>query len=111
MGGSILTVAEDAAPAPDGTKPNRFGPADPQRYVDDLADRWRRVVPCVGEVAFDPIDVADGVRAHLAGQPAAILALTAHGRAGLARVRLGATAADIVHTSSAPTLVVPLPPG
>jgi nucleotide-binding universal stress UspA family protein len=108
---SVLTVADDVARALDGTRPNRFGPADPQRYVDELADRWRRVVPCVGEVAFDPIGVADGVRAHLADRPAAILALTTHGRAGLERVRLGATAADIVQTSSAPTLVVPLPPG
>ena len=104
-----LTVAEDVPRALDGTRPNRFGPADPQRYVTELADRWRQHVDAVGEVAFDPIGVATGVAAHLAARPTALLALTTHARSGLERIRLGATAADIVHKSTAPVLVVPLP--
>ena len=44
---SVLTVAEDVARALDGTRPNRFGPADPQRYVTELADRWRQHVDAV----------------------------------------------------------------
>ena len=106
---SVLTVAEDVARALDGTRPNRFGPADPQRYVTELADRWRQHVDAVGEVAFDPIGVATGVAAHLAARPTALLALTTHARSGVERIRLGATAADIVHKSTEPVLVVPLP--
>ena len=106
---SVLTVAEDAPRALDGTRPNRFGPADPQRYVTELADWWRQHVDAVGEVAFDPLGVATGVAAHLAARPTALLALTTHARSGLERIRLGATAADIVYKSTAPVLVVPLP--
>jgi nucleotide-binding universal stress UspA family protein len=107
---AILTVAEDASPTLDGTRPNRFGPPTPREYVEELAERWRQVVPNTGgEVAFDPISVASGLRQRLAAQPAGLVAVTTHARSGLARVRLGAVAATIVRTSTAPTLVVPLP--
>ena len=104
---SILTVAEDAASALGSDRPNRFGPTDPRRYVDTLADRWQQAAPgAVGEVVFDPIGVASGVRAPLAAKPAGLVAVTTSARSGLDRVLLGATAADIVRTSSAPALVV-----
>jgi nucleotide-binding universal stress UspA family protein len=107
---SIVTVAEDAAATLGGERPNRFGPPNPRQYVEQLADRWREAVAgTAGKVVFDPIGVASGLQAHLAAQPAALVAVTTHARTGLDRIRLGATAADIVRTSSAPTLVVPLP--
>ena len=59
------------------------------------------------EVVRDPVSVASGLRAHLAARPAGLVALAAHARSGLERLRLGATAADLVRTSTAPALVVP----
>ena len=107
---TILTVADEAATAPSGERPNRFGPADPKGYVDDLAARWRNHVPdAAGEVVYDPLEVASGIGARVARQPAALVAVTTHARTGFDRLRLGATAADIVRVSTAPTLVVPLP--
>lgn len=110
MGLEILTVAEDATPTVGGERPNRFGPTAPGEYVEELAKRWRHVVAnTAGEVVFDPIGVAAGLRRRLAAQLAGLVAVTTHGHTGLDRVRLGATAADIVRTSTAPALVVPLP--
>ncbi|MDQ4134041.1 MAG: universal stress protein [Actinomycetota bacterium] len=106
---AIVTVAEDVvATHGAGPAPNRFGPPHPTSYVGQLADRWKDLVPdTAGEVVFDPIGVVSGLRAHLAAQPAGLVALTTHARAGLDRLRLGAVAADIVRTSTAPALVVP----
>ncbi len=104
---AIVTVAEDVvATHGDEAAPNRFGPPQPTPYVQELADRWKDQVPDIaGEVVFDPIGVVSGLRAHLAAQPAGLVALTTHARAGLARLRVGAVAADIVRTATAPTLV------
>lgn len=107
---SILTVAEDAAFGSGDGGSKRFGPDDPYRYVDGLAEGWGQVVAgTVGEVVFDPIGVASGLRARLAARPAGLVSMTTHARRGLERVRLGATAADIVRIAPAPALVVPLP--
>lgn len=108
---SVLTVAEDSAADLSGTRPNKFGPPDPQQYVDGLADQWRGTVPSVGEVVYHPLGVASGVRSSLDARPTGLVALTTHARSGLERIRLGATAADIVRTSTAPALVVPLRDG
>jgi nucleotide-binding universal stress UspA family protein len=89
------------------TARSRFGPPQPGRYVEHLADRWKDVVSdAAGEVVFDPIGVASGLRAHLAARPAGLVALATHARRGLARLRRGAVAADIVRVSTAPALVV-----
>ena len=112
MGTTVLTVAEDVPSGADGRRPNRFGPEDPQRYVNGLADRWHDAAPgIVGVVVYDPIGVASGVRAYMATHPVGLVALTAHARSGLQRLRLGATSAEIVATSTAPGLVVPLTNG
>ncbi len=106
---SIVTFVDEAANVAGVEAASLFGPREPRAYVDDLAARWSAVVPeVVGEVVWDPISVASGVRAHLEAEPAGLVALAAHGRSGLERLRLGATAADIVRTSTAPSLVVPL---
>jgi nucleotide-binding universal stress UspA family protein len=107
---TILTVAEATAGIAGVQQANRFGPPDPRSYVEGLATRWRDVVPdATGEVVFDPIGVASGLHAHLVARPAGLVAVTTRARTGLDRVRLGATAAEIVRTSTAPALVVPLP--
>ena len=106
----VMSVAEDAPAGLDGRTPNRFGPADPPAYVSALADRWRDVWPRVrGEVVTDPVGVASGVRSHLAANPVALVVLAATRRTGVERLRHGATAADIVRSSTAPVLVVPEP--
>jgi len=106
---SILTVAEETVVAGGGPAPNRFGPPDPRAYVDGLADRWAEVVPGARpEVVADPIGVASGVRSYLAAEPSGLVAVTTHARSGLERVRMGAAAAEIVSTSTAPSLVVPV---
>jgi nucleotide-binding universal stress UspA family protein len=106
---SIVTIVDEAANVAGVESSSLFGPPDPRAYVDDLATHWRAVVPdTAGEVVWDPIGVASGLRAHLASRPAGLVAVTTHARSGLERLRLGATAAHIVRTSTAPTLVVPL---
>jgi nucleotide-binding universal stress UspA family protein len=71
--------------------------------------RWSDVAAKVEPVvAFTPISVPSALRSHLATHPTALVALTTHARTGRERLRLGATAADIIRTSTAPALVVPL---
>ena len=104
----VLSVAEDAPSGLDGVRSNRFGPEDAKAYVGGLAERWHTASPNVrGEVVFDPVSVASGVARYLASHPTALVALTASGHSGFARLRLGATAADIVRASTVPALVVP----
>jgi nucleotide-binding universal stress UspA family protein len=107
---TILTVAEDAqVPIRGGPRPNKFGPIDPAEYVDRLASQWRDVVDATaGEVVYSPISVGSGLELHLAARPAGLIAITTHGRTGFDRIRLGAASADIVRTSTAPALVVPV---
>jgi nucleotide-binding universal stress UspA family protein len=107
---SIITVAEDAAPSLSGEQQNRFGPPDPEPYVDQLAERWRNVVSdAAAEVVLSPMSVASGLQTRMSMQPTALVAITTHARTGFDRIRLGSTAADIARSSTAPTLVVPLP--
>jgi nucleotide-binding universal stress UspA family protein len=79
-----------------------------QGQIEALVERWGGAgVDVDGHVQVDPIGVAEGVRAHLAQRPAGLVALVSHGRDGLERVRLGATAAGIVRASVVPVLVAP----
>lgn len=107
---SILTIAEDAPATTAGEVRRRWGPSDPWPYVEELAARWRKVVAdTTADVQLDPISVASGLRAHLFQEPAGLVALTTQARSGLDRIRLGSTAAEIIRTAPAPTLVVHLP--
>jgi len=112
MSVAVVTVAaEVAAPLVAGgvRASGGFGPVEPERYVAGLATAWATDgVEVTGEVVRDPIGVASGLRQHLGRAPAGLVALATHVRTGLERVRLGATAADIVRTSTAPVLVVPV---
>jgi hypothetical protein len=50
---SILTIVDHAANVAAVESSSLFGPRDPCAYVDDLATRWRTVVPEVaGEVVW-----------------------------------------------------------
>jgi nucleotide-binding universal stress UspA family protein len=83
---------------------------DPEHYVMRLAEQWKGAGPNVaGEVAYDPISPAHGVKAYLDRHPAGLLALTTQARTGLRRVLLGAAAAAIIQASVVPALVVPPP--
>jgi nucleotide-binding universal stress UspA family protein len=107
---TILTVAEEASVDARGNRSNRLGPPEPQEYVDGLARQWVDAVPSVmGEVVYDPIGVPSGFRSYCTRQLVGLTAVTTHARSGFDRLRLGATGAEIVRESTAPTLVVPLP--
>ena len=109
---TILTVAEPIPPPvrPEATWHRRHGPEeDADAYVRRLGETWKEVAKEVDtHVVYDPISPADGVRTYLDQHPAGMVAVTTHARTGLRRVLLGADAANIVHASTAPALVVPL---
>ena len=109
---TIVTVAEPSPPPlrPDAAWHRRHGPdEDADAYAARLGEKWKDVAADVDtKVVYDPISPADGVRTYLDQHPAGMVAVTTHARTGLRRVLLGADAANIVHASTAPTLVVPL---
>jgi len=110
---TVLTVVEDAPPPlrpPE--RSHRYPPkGDPAAYVDELVQRWRGELDGVdGAVVTDPLSPANGLRLHLDERPAGLVALTTHARSGLQRALVGSDAADIVHASVAPCLVVPVRP-
>ena len=106
---SIVTVADPAQLSLQTDEASSQGRPDPDLYMARLAEEWRDSAGAVtGEVFYDPISPADGIRAHLDRHPAGLVAVTTHAREGLRRLRLGATAANIVRVSVVPTLVVPL---
>jgi nucleotide-binding universal stress UspA family protein len=101
---SILTVVEDDRPTL-----RHDERADAEGYIEKLVQQWRAVVPHTdGEVLRDPIGPASAIRAHLDERAAGLVALTTHARSGVQRLRLGATAASIVHASVVPCLVAPV---
>jgi nucleotide-binding universal stress UspA family protein len=106
---TVLTIAEDV-PAPmltDSASLRSFGPDKPEDYVGRVTeDRTQGSPPVTGVVVYDPIGVASGIRTYLAQEPAALIALATRARSGLERVKFGATAADIVRTSTVPALVI-----
>jgi nucleotide-binding universal stress UspA family protein len=106
---SVLTVAEDIPPPLPGRTglARSFGLDDPEEYVAGLAERFTGPTPVAGLVVYDPISVASGIRTYVAHEPVALVALAAHGRSGMDRVRSGATAADIVRNVTVPALVIP----
>ena len=107
---TILTVTDDQPPPVRPESRSRYGSSsDADAYVAALVERWHGAVSDVdGVVVRDPIGVASGIRAHLDARPAGLVAMTSHARSGMQRVMMGAAAADIVHASVAPCLVVPL---
>lgn len=111
MSMTIVTVADDAAPPiREERQQSRYGPhPDAEHYIEHLVQRWSDSIEQLdGYVIRDPISPASGIRLHLDQRPAGLVAVTTHARSGMQRVRLGATAASIVHASVAPCLVAPV---
>jgi nucleotide-binding universal stress UspA family protein len=110
---TILTVAEPIEPPvrPEARWYRRHGPEeDADAYIRRLGEQWKDVAKEVdARVVYDPIGPGDGLQTYLDRHPAGMVAVTTHARTGLRRVLLGADAAHIVHASTAPALVVPLP--
>jgi nucleotide-binding universal stress UspA family protein len=109
---SIVTVVEDApSPVQPDRHASRYGSSgDAERYIGELVHRWQGTAAEVnGDVIRDPLSPASALRTYLGQQPAGLVAVTTHARSGMQRVLLGAVAANIVHASNAPCLVVPLP--
>lgn len=110
---TILTVVDDGrvSARADNPKFPYGGHADADAYIEHLVGRWGSLgSETDGVVVRDPIGPASGVREHLDQRPAGLVALTTHARSGLQRLRLGASAAHIVHGSVAPCLVAPVSP-
>jgi hypothetical protein len=84
-------------------------PAEPSAELTDISDL--RHAACGGGEAlvYDPISAAAGMNDYLADHPAGLIAVSSRLRDPLAHLALGSGAGDIVHTSSAPALVLPVP--
>jgi nucleotide-binding universal stress UspA family protein len=103
----IVTVAEATTGVVGGAGTNRYGPPDPEEYVERLAADWRGDEgDVVSTVVRDPIGVAAGLAAHVRAHPAGLIALATRALTGLHRFRLGAAGADIVRRVPIPALVV-----
>ena len=113
--GMILTVATVAEPCPPPVRigapwRRRHGPnEDADEYIGRLGERWAPDVPGLETVViYDAISAAAGIKDYLAAHPAGLIAVTSHLRDPLAHLVFGSGAADIIHTSTAPALVVPV---
>ena len=108
---TIVTVAEPCPPPVRIGAPWRrhHGPnEDADEYLRRLGERWALDAPGLDTfVVYDPISAAAGMKDYLAAHPTGLIAVTSHLRDRLPHLVLGSGAADIVHTSTAPALVVP----
>jgi nucleotide-binding universal stress UspA family protein len=77
--------------------------------VRRLGERWALDVPSLETVVvYDAVSAAAGMENYLAAQPAGLIALTSHLRDPLAHLVFGSGAAEIVHISPVPALVLPV---
>ena len=110
---SLVTVAEPCPPPVRIGAPWRrhHGPnEDADEYVRRLGEQWALTAPGVdAAVVYDPIGPASGMKDYLAAHPAGLVAVTTHLRDPFRHLVFGSGAASIVHTSTAPALVIPLP--
>jgi hypothetical protein len=114
MKATIVTVAEPCPPPVRIGAPWRrhHGPnEDADEYMRRLGERWALEAPGLDtSVVYDPIGAGAGMKDYLAAHPTGLIAVTSHLRDGLAHAVYGSGAADIVHTSTAPALVVATEP-
>ena len=112
---TIVTVAEPCPPPVRIGAPWRrhHGPnEDADDYVRRLGEEWALDVPGLDTVVvYDPISAAAGMKDYLAAHPTGLVAVTSHLRDRFPQLVLGSVAADIVRTSPAPALVVPVRAG
>lgn len=108
---TLVTVAEPCPPPVRIGAPWRrhHGPnEDADEYVRRLGEQWALEAPGLDAVAvYDAISAAAGIRDYLTGHPTGLVAVTSRLRDRRPRVVFGSGAADIVHVSTAPVLVVP----
>ncbi len=108
---TLVTVAEPCPPPVRIGAPWRrhHGPnEDADEFVRRLAEQWELAAPGLDTfVVYDPIGAADGMKDYLAAHPAGMVVVTSRLRDRFAHMVFGSGAADIVHTSTAPVLVVP----
>jgi len=109
---TLVTVAEPSPPPLRIGAPWRrhHGPnEDADEYIRRLGEQWALAAPGLDTtVVYDPIGPASGMKDYLAAHPTGLVAVTSHLRDPLAHLVFGSGAADIVHTSTAPVLVVPV---
>ena len=108
---TIVTVAEPCPPPMRIGAPWRrhHGPnEDADEYLRHLGEQWALDAPGLDTfVVYDPISAAAGMKDYLAGHPTGLVAVTSHLRDRFPHMMFGSGAADIVHASTAPALVVP----
>jgi nucleotide-binding universal stress UspA family protein len=109
---TLVTVAEPCPPPLRIGVPWRrhHGPnEDADEYIRRLGEQWALAAPGLDTaVVYDPIGPASGMKDHLAAHPTGLVAITSHLRDPLAHLVFGSGAAAIVHTSTAPVLVIPV---
>jgi nucleotide-binding universal stress UspA family protein len=109
---TIVTVAEPSPPPFRIGVPWRrhHGPnEDADEYIRRLGEQWALAAPGLDTtVVYDPIGPAPGMKDYLAAHPTGLVAVTSHLRDPLAHLLFGSGAAGIVHTSTAPVLVIPV---
>ena len=111
---TLVTVAEPCPPPVRIGAPWRrhHGPdEDADEYLRRLGGAWALEAPGLDtSVVYDPIGAGSGMRDYLADHPAGLVAVTSRLRDPLPHLVFGSGAADIVHASSAPALVIPAGP-
>jgi nucleotide-binding universal stress UspA family protein len=111
---TLVTVAEPCAPPVRIGAPWRrhHGPdEDADEYLRRLGEAWAPEAPGLDTfVVYDPIGAGSGMRDYLAAHPAGLVAVTSRLRDRLPHLVFGSGAADIVHASSVPVLVIPAGP-
>ncbi|MGH9085150.1 MAG: universal stress protein [Acidimicrobiales bacterium] len=108
---TLVTVAEPCPPPVRIGAPWRrhHGPdEDADDYMRSLAQRLVFEAPGLDAcVVYDPISPGSGIKDYLAANPTGLLAVTSRLRGRPTNMMFGSSAADIVHASSAPALVIP----
>lgn len=109
---TILSISTDRTLSfdPAGTANSDAAPGIDE-YVAGLVERCRNDSPDLaidGLVFRDPVSLKSGIRSYLDARPAGLVALATHARSGLDRAKFGASGANIVESSTAPCLVVPV---
>lgn len=111
---TLVTVAEPCPPPARIGAPWRrhHGPdEDADEYLRRLGEAWTLEAPGLDTfVVYDPIGPGSGMKDYLADQPTGLVTVTSRLRDGLPHLVFGSGAADIVHASSAPVLVIPAGP-
>ena len=109
---TILTVAEPCPPPMRIGAPWRrhHGPnEDADEYLRRLSEQWALEAPGLDTVVvYDPISAAAGMKDYLGAHLTGLVAVTSHLRRPLTHLVFGSGAAEIVHASTAPALVIPV---